>query len=102
MDANGGDLACVAKADKGPGFASVDGFINASADRHVAADFRGAGAGEDDVGVGERNLACAHGGGGEVTVGDVVPGVACVGGFPDASAGGSHVEGVGLGWDAGN
>ena len=72
------------------------------ADGHVAADFRAAGAGVDHVRVGERDFDCAHGCDGEEAVGDVVPGMTCVSGFPDASAGGAHVKGVGFRWHAGD
>jgi hypothetical protein len=102
VDANGRDLAGVAQTGEGPSLARVRGFVDAAADRDVRADLRRSGAGVDDVGIRERDFDCAHGADGEIRVRDVLPGVACVGGFPDAAAGRAHVKGVRFGGNAGD
>ena len=102
MHADGGDLADVAQSGERPGLAGIGGFVDAAADGDIAADLGRAGAGVDHVGVGERDFDGAHGAERNLSIGDVDPVVAGVGGLPDAAAGGAHIEGVGLGRHAGD
>ncbi len=55
MDDDGADVACVFEADVGPGLSGIGRFVNAIAERNIAADARFAGAGVDHVGIGVSN-----------------------------------------------
>ena len=96
IDADGGDLAGVAQAAELPGFARIDGLVDAAADGDVGADLGRACTGVDDVGIGLRDLYRAHGAERNLSVGKVGPEVAGVRGAPDAAAHGAHVEGMRL------
>ena len=102
MNADAADVADGREADVLPRLARVGGLVDAVANGDVRAKAIGARAGVDDVGVRERDLDGAHGADGEELVGDVHPGLAGVGGAPDATAGGAHIEGMGLAGDAGD
>ena len=102
VDLDGADLLGVGKAHVLPGLAGVGGLVDPVAVGGVAAKVGLAHAGVDDVGVGVRDGDGADGAELDLFIGDGEPVHAAVGGLPDASAGGTHVEGHGLGLDAGD
>src|SRR5207245_2254853 len=75
------DVARIFQADVGPRFAGVGGFINAVAERNVAADAGFAGADVNDIGIGIGNVNGADGRDG-LLIEERIPTVAAVSGFP--------------------
>src|SRR5258706_13488235 len=82
-----------------PGFAGVGRFVDAVTDGKIGALQAFAAAGVDDVWIGRRHGDRADRAGGLI-VEDRLPGVAVVGGFPDAAVVDADVEDVRLARDA--
>ena len=96
IDEDRGDLLGVAEIfEMRPRFSGVGGFVDAVARGKIGALQSFAAADVNDVGVGRRNGESTDGAGGLI-VEDGIPGVAEVGGLPDAAVDGRHVENVGL------
>ena len=87
MHVDRADLANVPKANVRPCFSRINRLVNALADRDIAADRIGAGAGVDHVRIRIRNIDGAHRCGFEKTIRYVVPRCARVRCLPDAAAG---------------
>src|SRR6185437_4811930 len=91
-----------AQADEAPVLAAVGGLVHAAAGEDGVAGRGVAGADVEDLRIRGRHRHGADAAGLEVAVGEVAPVVAVVGRLPDAAAGGSHVENVGLVGNAGH
>src|SRR5882724_8644725 len=100
MDDDGADVASVLQADVAPGLAGVAGTIDAIAERDVAADAGFTAADVNHIGIGFGDGDGADGRGG-LLLEEGIPGVARVGGFPNASGDGAKIESVGLAGHAG-
>src|SRR6266481_9028092 len=93
----------VAKADKLPGFARVDGFVHPIPADDVAADARFPGADINDVGIGFGNRDRTDGRRSVfLFVKESLPVEAAIGGLPDAGCHAAKIIGVVLADDAGN
>src|SRR5437867_2420937 len=95
MDNDGADVAGVFQADVVPGFAAIVGTIDAITEGDVAADASFATAHVDDIRIriGDGNGANRGGG---LLLEERIPGVATVGGFPNAAGDSAKIESVRL------
>ena len=91
-----------AQADEAPGLAAVGGLVHPLAGHFRVAGRVVARADVDDPRIGGRNRHRADIAGLEILVGNILPAVAVVGGFPDAAARRAHEEFIRLGGDAGH
>src|SRR5205823_1915069 len=92
---NRGDLLRVSESKVRPGFSSVSGFVHAIAGGKVGALQSFAAANINNVRVGRSNRQSADGAG-WLVVKNGIPGVAKIGGLPDAAIHGGHIENVRL------
>ena len=99
-DLLGSTVRAAAQAEVGPGLAGVSGLVDAVAGGEVRALQAFAAGDVDGVGIGVGNSDRADGAGGLV-VPEADPGLAGVGGLPDAAVDRAEIEGGGLGGNPG-
>jgi hypothetical protein len=95
VDDDVADVAGIFESDVAPGFAGVGGFVDAIAERNIAADAGFTGAGVEYVGIGVRYGNAADGGD-ALLVKEGIPGEPAVRCFPDAAADRAEIIGIGL------